>query len=656
MIINGGFESGKWTRDTHTGVEYGEIFVPEHWVAWWEEGRYRRPEMKVIPRQPPFLDPARIHEGLWAFQSFTMFGRQHAGLYQVVEGLTPGMQYRLVAHAHAWSAHIGELEVTDGHCSAGVGCGPVYLTEAPPLNGDPLNDAIGNFAFSVGVGPDQPDPFADDVQWGSIAHIYNEYHEVPPIEFTVPESGKVTVYLRAHSLWEFKTSDAYWDAATLEAIEEEPGPDRGKPRVQYERTYVLLPPDAGSEIVAAMLDVWNDYRFTIGGSADDAGTGDLDYRRVVAINPSRWADNLEDFFTEHYPGVRYVPVACTPTTIGTKLRGVFEAEPPPPPPPPPPPVRETKGHVSLHLQTMEPDWEEFVREVRPAVVKVFSMHDVIGVKRASPHTTVIYRYFTNDYGDTLENPDPHKGARNWIDKFRDSLYEIVDRLVGEGLDPCFYVESLNEVYPSLNLEAVVRAADFDIAFCEELHALGLPVRPAVFCAAVGNPHESEFEFLVPLAEKCEQVGGMMGYHGYWLANQDYGGPDHLWPYLAGRWSEMDKVFVSHGIRVRWYGGEGGAVGGRSSVGEGEAEDDWVSLLPNDGWKSPECYDSNWDRYLTDIMQADGIIRSWNETHGDRFLGFVLFTTGADYVNWPSFQIRENEMRAIRDAILGAYDG
>lgn len=31
-LVNGDFESG-WTRQTHTGVAYGEIFVPEGWVV-----------------------------------------------------------------------------------------------------------------------------------------------------------------------------------------------------------------------------------------------------------------------------------------------------------------------------------------------------------------------------------------------------------------------------------------------------------------------------------------------------------------------------------------------------------------------------------------------------------------------------------------------
>ena len=93
-------EPGKWTRDTHIGTEFGEIFVPEDWTAWWQEGAFRRPEMKVIQNVPPFDNPPRIHEGDWALQSFTMFGRQHAGLYQVVAGLTPGAIYQLSAFAH----------------------------------------------------------------------------------------------------------------------------------------------------------------------------------------------------------------------------------------------------------------------------------------------------------------------------------------------------------------------------------------------------------------------------------------------------------------------------------------------------------------------------------------------------------------------------
>jgi hypothetical protein len=98
---------------------------------------------------------------------------------------------------------------------------------------------------------------------------------------------------------------------------------RGKPRVQYERTYVLLPPGADAAWAQAVVDgSWDARRLTIGGSADDAGIGDLDARRVVAVNPENWPgpQTLADFFAKYYPGVEYVPItASSPEDLAQKL-------------------------------------------------------------------------------------------------------------------------------------------------------------------------------------------------------------------------------------------------------------------------------------------------------------------------------------------------
>jgi hypothetical protein len=87
----------------------------------------------------------------------------------------------------------------------------------------------------------------------------------------------------------------------------------GLPREQYARTYVLLPPGAGRAWVEAVLDsgAWDDHRWTIGGSADDAGIGALEDKRVIAVNPAAWGDDLEAFFHEHYPRTEYVPLSVT---------------------------------------------------------------------------------------------------------------------------------------------------------------------------------------------------------------------------------------------------------------------------------------------------------------------------------------------------------
>jgi hypothetical protein len=98
--------------------------------------------------------------------------------------------------------------------------------------------------------------------------------------------------------------------------------ERGQPRVQYERTYVLLPPDADAAWALAVVDgAWDQHRYTIGSSADDAGIGDLDVRRVVAVNPEGWSGDLQGFFEEHYPGVEYLSIeAGTPDELVDKLK------------------------------------------------------------------------------------------------------------------------------------------------------------------------------------------------------------------------------------------------------------------------------------------------------------------------------------------------
>ena len=99
-------------------------------------------------------------------------------------------------------------------------------------------------------------------------------------------------------------------------------PERGLPRAQYDRTYVLLPPDAGAAWALAVVDgAWDQHRYTIGGSADDAGIGDLNVRRVIAVNPGKWPSDLRTFFKKYYAGVEYTPIeAATPAELTQKLK------------------------------------------------------------------------------------------------------------------------------------------------------------------------------------------------------------------------------------------------------------------------------------------------------------------------------------------------
>lgn len=103
---------------------------------------------------------------------------------------------------------------------------------------------------------------------------------------------------------------------------------RGSPRVQYNRTYILIPPSAGKAWASAAIDAtWDNNRYTVGGSADDAGIGDLDTRNIIAVNPHLWGpgedgNGLSGFYNLYYPLVNYQELfADTPQELFALLSG-----------------------------------------------------------------------------------------------------------------------------------------------------------------------------------------------------------------------------------------------------------------------------------------------------------------------------------------------
>lgn len=206
LLVNPGFEGigvpvdnsvfipNNWTRDTFTGVEYGEIYTPEGWVTWWEEGEYSRPECRVIYNESPFTSPSRIYQGYHAGMCFTFFRKQHAGYYQRVEGLEPGAMVEGWYYAHAWSCNEN---------NGGFSCG------------DPEA-----FSFRVGIDPTGGvNPFSDTIIWSKEQFIYDKYERVGPVQATVGPAGAVTFFLRSHGKWPYIHNDAYWDNPSLYYVE-----------------------------------------------------------------------------------------------------------------------------------------------------------------------------------------------------------------------------------------------------------------------------------------------------------------------------------------------------------------------------------------------------------------------------------------------------
>ncbi len=203
LLVNPGFEGiGKpvdntgtnpdnWTRDTFTGVPYGEIFTPAGWVTWWQEGEFKRPECKVIPNEAPFnSDPHRIYQGYYSGMCFTFFGKQNAGYYQVVRNIPPGSLVEGSFYAHAWA------------------CGE----DSPPKScGDPHS-----FYFRVGIDPNGgTDPFSSSIVWSAPYFHYDTFGYVGPVQATVGEAGAATLFIQAYGKWALKHNDAYFDTASL---------------------------------------------------------------------------------------------------------------------------------------------------------------------------------------------------------------------------------------------------------------------------------------------------------------------------------------------------------------------------------------------------------------------------------------------------------
>jgi hypothetical protein len=353
LLKNGGFDGGQQAPmvehmvfsvvdgrvDGWHGEQHENVVAPINWRVWWfsQPGTFDQPEARLT------TEVRRVLTGTHAFQMFAFHRTTHAGLMQRAEvpghgTVTCWLEWRnewalkhndvywddvslvehdgllmLTAHAHAWSnAHDvpgpGSLASCpgDGTCSTGAGrIGYARLvSDSPPATGERWSDGLLNVAFRVGIDPDGGDDImSPTIVWGDEWHVYNAHY----------------------------TLKAFVQLAPTPPPDPEPVPDpdapRGLPREQYERTYVLLPPGASAAWARAVVDAtWDSHRYTIGGSADDAGVGALDIKRVIAVNPRLWpggAEALRLWYRVWYPGTEFVAVeAETPAELVRKLKEI----------------------------------------------------------------------------------------------------------------------------------------------------------------------------------------------------------------------------------------------------------------------------------------------------------------------------------------------
>lgn len=359
---------------------------------------------------------------------------------------------------------------------------------------------------------------------------------------------------------------------------------------------------------------------------------------------------------------------------------------------------------SLHLQTFPTSAETYIASTHPRIVKgLAGQQDWWGVMRNDPAARFLWRHH-GDQSESLGQSTPKLAAAKWISYWISSLHTECDRIEEQFPNiawPYMIVESWNEVYASFDPK-MPWIIDAEVEFLKQLHDAEPRVAGCVFNAPVGNPHESEFHLLNTLAQAAAEFLAWFGYHAYWHGNKnEYGMTDIHWPYLAGRWTEIDKVLD---YKVRWSLGESGIVGGHSVAtidgfaslsaedsspwsqnrftdekdmhGNYISADPWKHgsnaivlpphsdmlaesssgggywLNPGSGWlDAVDCIGGDQIRYVSEIMEMRHRIAIWNASHDNRCDEFALFTTGIpSYMGWGNFQIQGPQMLAITAAI------
>jgi hypothetical protein len=622
--------------------EVGNIFTPPDWTVWFrqQQGTWAQPEC----RDAWAKDPDRMHSGEKGFLVFTFYRKHDAGLMQQVN-VERGTRLRFSAWAHAWSnhqdlAHPDRFPNPDNpRWSEGAGSDSFFA-----LPEDVTVDALRNFTFWVGIDPTgDTNPFADTVVWGQGAHIYNVFHKVPAVEAEA-QSDVVTVFLRSTTLWAFKHNDAYWDDAQLVVVpvddddgDREPDQDRleGVVREPYHRVCSVIPEGATEEqAVRIFRDAWRRGKETVGSSYDDAMMGPGLFSRTANLYgiPPSDQDNFLAFRDEYYPGVQinFSPVPDTeePGTAEEQKKPDVE------------PLATVGELVTLHIQSPEEGWLEYVARVRPRWIKLLENFDAAqDVKAASPDTRVLVRHFVQNQQPFIDNPNKSTAARRFLDLFWGSI-----EANAEWIDA---VEGLNEAVATGDTEGIKKTVAFEVALSEEVAARDIGVRVCLLNPGVGNPdHGEETKLLLPAARAAVRNGHYLGYHPYWPATPNRDWLESAWPHYAGRsLVSWDPVFAEAGLKPRYLFTESGPIGA-SVTPEGKP----VHLMATEGWRSGACLNGDWNRCMEQILTFRRLVAEWNDDNDDRAEAAMLFSSGGQGWGWDRFQYLKPEFEALVEVL------
>jgi hypothetical protein len=181
------------------GKENCLIAVP--WLAWYTQGPPDRtsqgyllaPEYKASTRNDAPLN--RVHGGELAQQYFHSFGNFQAGVYQVVQKVTPGALLRLQIWGMTWSCD-RESKGNCGNASSG---------DPSPMH------------LRIGIDPTGgTDPFSSNIVWSTEVNSWDTW-TLLQVEATAVNST-ITVFAYAYPDYRSQDNNVYLDDASLVVV------------------------------------------------------------------------------------------------------------------------------------------------------------------------------------------------------------------------------------------------------------------------------------------------------------------------------------------------------------------------------------------------------------------------------------------------------
>jgi len=261
----------------------------------------------------------------------------------------------------------------------------------------------------------------------------------------------------------------------------------------------------------------------------------------------------------------------------------------------------------------------------------------------SPQTRVVYRLacpeIINEYimSDFTRPEPPAARARWFIAQFADEVRPYVER--GE----ISYIET--PMYEMMVYRHIENIINFEYAFIAELERALPQARPLVAAIAVGEPNESKYPLLLPLARKVAQVGGAFGYHAFWPVEEGRSLLKDEWRRYAGRFEAMDAFFrYTDDVQVDWLLSECGPCG---VIRDTDFDDEILDFIRWSGWRHPQCFGGDWDAARADINAFRHLLSS-SPAH---VVGAALFTVcsycwGEEYPDISTFNLSTEELATL----------